>query len=392
MPQYTINSKYASIIAMDTHARTTTARGISLETAEVKARCFNDCPSPEEIASWIQKSFPAPHYAAYESGCTGFFLCRRLVGLGIDCEVIAVSSIARSTDDRQHKNDHRDAKALLNDLLTPGKEASAVWLPDEGCEGMRDLLRAYRDATDALKRSKQQLSALLLRHGHVWNEKAPSGKLRKTWGGAHMKWLGSVELGSAAASESLEFYRAAVAADAERAARLMARIEGHAKEARWKPYADALCCIKGVGLYAAMVYACEIGDFSRFRNGQSVSRWTGLTPKSHASGERQQANGHITKAGNAHVRAALVEGMSSASRRSPGMGRLKPGQEAPEHIIAECDRCNHRIHRRYWHLRNELKKEPNVAKVAMANELIRWIWAIGCMVQEGQRAKEGIRG
>jgi len=76
MLQYITNSQHASVIAMDTHARTTTVRGISLATGEIKTKRFNDCPTPEDIAFWIQKKLPAPHYAAYESGCTGFYLSR----------------------------------------------------------------------------------------------------------------------------------------------------------------------------------------------------------------------------------------------------------------------------------------------------------------------------
>ena len=73
---YTTNPKYTSLIALDTHARTTTAKGMVLSTGEVRAKRFNDCPTPERIAGWIRAKFTPPYYAAYESGCTGFHLCR----------------------------------------------------------------------------------------------------------------------------------------------------------------------------------------------------------------------------------------------------------------------------------------------------------------------------
>jgi transposase len=387
MAQYIINSKHASVIALDTHARTTTARGINLATGETKTRRFNDCPTPAEIAAWIQDSFPLPHYAAYESGCTGFYLCRELNALGIDCDVIAVSTIARSTDDKQRKSDRKDAKRLLHELITPGSSLSRVWLPDPGLEGTRDLLRCYRDASNALRRIKQQTTALLLRHGHVFNEKTPTGKRRTAWGKAFTEWLDRISLGSPEADRTLSFYRSAAAEGAGRLKLLAAEIEGIAKTPEYKPYVDALCCIKGIDVYSAMVYVAEIGDFSRFRNGKSVSRWVGTTPKSHASGEKQQANGHITKAGNANVRLALIEGCSNLWQRKYAPAGLKDGQEVPAHIIAECNKCNRRLIDRHAHLTGAMKKTANVAKVAVANEMIRWVWAIGCMVQEDLRAR-----
>ena len=52
-------------------------------------------------------------------------------------------------------------------------------MPDAECEAMRDLARAQ---VAAVKRAKQQASALLLRHGYVWNEKTASSRsLKKTW-------------------------------------------------------------------------------------------------------------------------------------------------------------------------------------------------------------------
>jgi transposase len=385
---YTIYSPFASIIAMDTHARTVTAKGVDLASGQVKTRRFDGCPSPAEIADWITSSFAAPHLSAYESGCTGFHLARELGRLGIECRVIAVSTVARSTDDKQGKNDKRDARRLLAELRSPDPTLSAVWVPDEECEGMRDLARAYSDATDALKRSKQQLSALLLRHGWVWNERTPAGNLKATWGKDHGRWLGTISLGSAGADEALRAYRLAVSDNEAQVARLKALLDAHAQEGRWKPYADALSMLYGVSLYSAMLYAAEFGDFSRFKNGGSVSKWVGTIPKSHASGEKTVANGHITKAGNAHVRSALVEGVQTVGRWSAAGKRPAKGQVVSERVLAECKKASRRLRDRFRHLTADQKKHPNVAKVAIANELVRWVWHIGRMVQQEQAEQQ----
>ena len=173
MAEYTISSRCDSMFGMDVHARSTTARGFDLATGETRTKRFGDCPEPAEIAEWMAQSFTGPRYAAYESGCTGFHLCRELRNLGIDCDVVAVSTIARSSDDRKRKSDRRDAKRLLAEMLSPDSSYFTVWVPDAECKGERDLVRARHDARQALKRSRQQANAILLRHGFVWNEKAP---------------------------------------------------------------------------------------------------------------------------------------------------------------------------------------------------------------------------
>ena len=50
----------------------------------------------------------------------------------------------------------------------------------------------------------------------------------------------------------------------------------------------------------------EAGVFSRFRSARSFAAWVGLTPSEHSSGESDR-RGAITKAGNKHLRKALVE-------------------------------------------------------------------------------------
>jgi transposase len=47
---------------------------------------------------------------AYEAGPTGYVLHRQLMGLGVDCLVVAPSLIPKSVSNRRLKTDNRDAK------------------------------------------------------------------------------------------------------------------------------------------------------------------------------------------------------------------------------------------------------------------------------------------
>src|SRR6478609_8400686 len=115
----------------------------------------------------------------YEAGPTGYGLHRLLTGLGHSCVVVAPSLIPRKPGDRV-KTNRRDALALAR-LLRAG-ELTAVWVPDEGHEAMRDLVRARSAAIETLRVHRQQVSAFMLKHGRVYPRK-------KGWTMRYLRWL-----------------------------------------------------------------------------------------------------------------------------------------------------------------------------------------------------------
>src|SRR6266436_5504914 len=78
----------------------------------------------------------------YEAGPTGYGLYRLIRKLGHDCIVAAPSLIPKKPGDRV-KTNRRDAVGLAK--LSRAGELTAVWVPDERHEAMRDLSRV-RDA------------------------------------------------------------------------------------------------------------------------------------------------------------------------------------------------------------------------------------------------------
>ena len=112
--------------------------------------------------------------SVYESDPCGLQLDRDIRALGHDCDMIAVSSIARSIEDRRLKDDRRDAASLLDAVAAPSGKCGAVWVSSEEAEAERGLARAYFEMVSAAKRLKLQFSGMLLRHGYVWNERTPA--------------------------------------------------------------------------------------------------------------------------------------------------------------------------------------------------------------------------
>ena len=92
-------------------------------------------------------------------------------------------------------------------------ELTAVWVPDERHEAMRDLSRAREAARKDLKGKRQQISSFMLRLGRHY-----AGK--KTWGPAHMNWLMIRKLEHREQRIALEELLEAVRQESERVERL----------------------------------------------------------------------------------------------------------------------------------------------------------------------------
>ncbi|TIU11845.1 MAG: IS110 family transposase, partial [Mesorhizobium sp.] len=88
--------------------------------------------------------------------------------LGHECTVVAPSSIPKKPGDRV-KTNRRDAISLAR--LLRASELTAVWVPDEGHESIRDLVRARAAAVETLRVHRQQVSAFMLKHGRSYPRK-----------------------------------------------------------------------------------------------------------------------------------------------------------------------------------------------------------------------------
>jgi transposase len=142
----------------------------------------------------------------YEAGPCGYEIYRRCRSIGVDCVVVAPSLVPQKTGDRV-KTDPRDAAKLARYLRSG--DLTAVYVPDEIGEAMRDLVRARGDAKKSLHASRQQLNNFLLRHGRRWD-----GKSR--WTQAHLEWLGQQHFDQPAQECVLSDYIQAVQAASER--------------------------------------------------------------------------------------------------------------------------------------------------------------------------------
>ncbi|MGD9599478.1 MAG: hypothetical protein AB7G76_16165 [Steroidobacteraceae bacterium] len=106
---------------------------------------------------------------------------------------------------------------------------------------------AREDAVRARLKARQQLKALLLRHGHRYTGKT-------SWNAAHERYLGEVSFAHAAQNIAYAEYRAAVRDAHDRVARLEASLREQAETWRFAPVVRALMTLKGIDFVAAFVW------------------------------------------------------------------------------------------------------------------------------------------
>jgi transposase len=310
----------------------------------------------------------------YEAGPCGYGVQRQLASLGHRCDVVAPSLIPRKSGDRV-KTNRRDATMLAR-LFRAG-ELTSVWVPDADHEAMRDLVRLRSIARQMVTRAHQHLQGFLLRHGRKHGRGT-------AWRMAYRRWLSSVAFEHPAQQIVFQDYVDAVG-DAERR---LKRVEGQilALLPDWSlsPIVDALQAMRGIAVINAVVLVAEVGDFTRFTNPRQLMAYFGLVPGERSSGQSVHRVG-ITKTGNARARRALVEGAWSY-RMKARVGRHKVDRiEALPKVVRDIAwKAQLRLCGRYRRLRAR-GKIANVVTVAIAREMVGFIWSIACTVQSGAK-------
>jgi transposase len=301
----------------------------------------------------------------YEAGPCGYDIYRHLTKQGLTCIVVAPSQIPKKSGDRI-KTDRRDAMGLAR--LYRADELTAVYVPREDDEAMRDLSRSREDAINASRTARQRLGAMLLRLGYRYSRKT-------MWNTTHFKWLSTIKMPHPAQQIAFQEYIHAVMECGERVNRLTEQIHMLISEWRLGPVVKALQALRGVSLMVATTTIAEIGDLSRFENPRQLMAYLGVVPSEHSSGKKEQRGG-ITKTGNGHVRRALVEAAQAYRHQARVSRVLLDRQEGlPDSIRKIAWKAQVRLCGRFRKLTGRGKVRNKVV-TAIARELSAFMWAI----------------
>jgi transposase len=200
----------------------------------------------------------------------------------------------------QRKHDKYDASELAR--LYRSGELTAVRIPSEAEERVRDVVRCRETFQREILKSRHYILKFLARRGFVYRDGT-------NWCTPHLRWLAhlTTEHSPLAAADRLVFreYHALLQFKLQRRDELDREIERLAELPTLAPVVTRLQCFRGIALQGAMVLATEIVDWRRFQRPTQLAAYLGLVSREDSSGPRER-KGSITKAGNSHCRHVLV--------------------------------------------------------------------------------------
>jgi len=307
----------------------------------------------------------------YEAGGCGYSIYRKLQKIGIDCIVVAPSLIP--TDNKKVKTDTIDARKLAiylrSGLLT------AINVPDEQQERDRDLIRFRVFQTNELVRIKQAICAFLLRKGITYSGSKPFTQ-------SYMNFIGTVELPH---EDRLMLNRLIGHYNYQNSLvnELTNDIEKLSKTKRYKEQCEILCGFRGIQTITAMTLLTHIPDFRAFPHPSKLMSYIGLTSKENSSGDKVMKSG-ITKQGNSIVRKALIIAAQQYNKAErTGKHMLMKRNGLPSTAIALAQKSDRRCKNKYFRLIHK-GKNTNVAKTAVARELVSFIWEAMILYYQGE--------
>jgi transposase len=353
-----------TIIAFDQHAATTVA-AVLLPGQRTPAlhSLTSDSPTILRFVERLRRQRAVT--CCYEAGPCGFELQRALAAKQSPCEVIAPALIPRRAGDRI-KTDRRDASQLA--ILYRAGALTAIHVPTDHEEAIRDLLRCREDIRTDLLRARHRLSKFLLRHGRRFTA------TKSTWSQRHHAWLRAQTWPLPALEHTHQAYLRAVDETVARLRAVEAQLHELVTLEPLHRRVQRLRCFRGMDDLTALTIAAELGDAHRFPSARGMMAYVGLIPSEHSSGTKR-ARGAITKTGNAHLRRVLVEA-AWHYRHHPFIGNALRRRQAaaPEAARVHAWRAQQRLYRRCQRLAARGKPKQHVV-TAIARELTGFVWA-----------------
>ena len=356
---------------MDVHTTSYTLCCYSMESDSIFAMVKIE-PDYHNILRYLERvrknySEKCKFLCGYEAGALGYTLYHQLTNKGIECVIMAPSTMQK-TNKKEVKTDKRDAIKIAKGLAY--NSYKAVYILDDEDNAVREYIRMRDDHNSTLKRTKQRISAFCNRHGRNYTEGSK-------WTQKHLRWLEKQDFGSPTLQETLKEYLILYYQAQSKLELFKQRIEEFANQERYQEKVSKLRCFVGIDTHTALALIVETGDFIRFKKAQHYAAYLGLAPGENSSGSTIKRT-EITKAGNSHMRRLLIESAHSYQRGTQGKKskRLTNRQFGNNSsVIAYADKACERLRRKYWRIVLRTQKK-NTAVTAVARELACFVWGM----------------
>src|SRR5690349_2994828 len=326
------------IIGCDFHTRYQQMAMAREETGELLSERRLDHESGEAQAFYRSlQNFQEPVRVGIEATGPIHWFERLLAELGHELW-IGDSAKIRASEVRKQKTDERDARLILDLLLS--KRFPRIWVPTAAERDLRQLLWHRHKLVTMRTMLGNQLHFLAMSQGLCRKQKLFSKKGRLEFTG--------LALGPWAGRRREELLKLLDQLDPAIAELDRAVLE----EAQRREDAVLLMTHPGIGPVTALAFVLAIGPITRFPCSKKIASYLGLNPSEASSGGRRRL-GAISKQGNTMVRWLLIEAAQFAARLDPQLRqdyqRLKFRRG---HAVAKVAIARKLAVRMFWMLRS----------------------------------------
>lgn len=295
-------------IGLDVHKKSWT---VSIFMEHLEHKTFTQPPAVATLVSYLHRHFPGAQYAAvYEAGFCGFWIHDQLQAHGIACRVANPADIPTRDKERRRKGDRSDSRKLARGLRSG--EIEGIYVPARAAVEDRSLIRTRQAMVRKQTRCKNQIKSLL----HFYGIPVPEDS--RSWSRNFIRSLEALRLERPSGTLALTAHLTELLQLRQIVAQLNRDVLALSRTDEYREPVQLLRSIPGISTLSAMVFLTELGDLSRFASLDKLCGYVGLTPDTHASGEKAGI-GDITRRCNPVLRSLLIECSWTAVRKDPAL-------------------------------------------------------------------------
>jgi transposase len=300
-------------VGIDCHKKKWT---VTILGEQYEHKTMSQNPDPDILASYLRRNFPgADYHAVYEAGFNGFYSCRRLRELGINCNVIHAADVPTGHKEKIQKIDPVDSRKLARSLRS--KEFESIHIPEPSLEADRALVRQRFRVMKDVTRTKSRIRSLLFQFNINVPDRFTTGQTRN-WSKVYINWLNELQVGHESLKQTLDNYIRIGKLQRKELLSVNRQVRSLSQTDAYRGNYNLLISIPGIGFLTAMTFLVQIGDIRRFRQLDDLCDYIGLVPMMKGSGPKLYT-GKMINRGRKELKIMIIEAAWDAVRMDPAL-------------------------------------------------------------------------
>ena len=300
-------------VGIDCHKKNWT---VTILGEQYEHKTMSQNPDPDILAAYLRRNFPGADYSAvYEAGFNGFYPCRKLRQLGINCNVIHAADVPTSNKEKIQKMDPAESRKLATSLTS--REFEPINVPDPNLEADRALVRQRFRVMKDVTRTKARVRSLLFQFNISVPDLFTLGQAR-SWSKVYINWLKELQIEHESLKQTLDNYIRMGELQRKELLSVNRQVRSLSQTDAYRSNYNLLISIPGIGFLTAMTFLTQIGDIRRFERLDDLCDYIGLVPMMHGSGDKM-STGKLINRGRKELKIMIVEAAWEAVRLDPAL-------------------------------------------------------------------------